>query len=372
MDEAGDKGSIGNYKGVMLCNRPPDAGAQTKKEGNGTFISRVTHKEPLGVNPVTVKPGPIEKAPRRNLEILARHKKWLAELAKQKDTYAKVVNDEAEVAEKKMAKFKAKQERKRVKVVRNEDPAPNISPAKALIEKAVEIPAAAPESPKEVKQVKLTEKNLEKHSAASSKRPKPKWAMTEEQADKADEEADEAEVEDLLKFVYDLDYEAFMDDFQVRQAMEIVKERVAEIRADEEGWQKKIVEKYNRSEAGSQAGSQRSEMSIKSFESKARERVAREQERKSDWDNSSRVGDTHKINEEEKIAKLVADDVIQSYPQFKGVHSNKSVRKMLEREALKQLGETQGPKITIIQERERRIPGNDASNLPYLHRNPAV
>ena len=95
MDEAGDKGSIGNYKGVMLCNRPPDAGAQTKKEGNGTFISRVTHKEPLGVNPVTVKPGPIEKAPRRNLEILARHKKWLAELAKQKETYAKVVNDEA-------------------------------------------------------------------------------------------------------------------------------------------------------------------------------------------------------------------------------------------------------------------------------------
>ena len=112
-DEVGDKGSIGNYKGVMLCNRPPDAGAQTKKEGNGTFISRVTHKEPLGVNPVTVKTGPMEKAPRRNLEILARHKKWLAELAKQKEAYAKVVNDEVVVAEKKTKKFRAKEEKKR-------------------------------------------------------------------------------------------------------------------------------------------------------------------------------------------------------------------------------------------------------------------
>ena len=37
--------------------------------------------------------------------------------------------------------------------------------------------------------------------------------MTEEEAEKKDEEEDEAEVEDLLKFVYDLDYEAFIDDF---------------------------------------------------------------------------------------------------------------------------------------------------------------
>jgi hypothetical protein len=50
---APDKGSIGNYKGVMLCNRPPDAGAAPKKEGNGAFISRVTVKEQIGLNPTT-------------------------------------------------------------------------------------------------------------------------------------------------------------------------------------------------------------------------------------------------------------------------------------------------------------------------------
>ena len=84
------------------------------------------------------------------------------------------------------------------------------------------------------------------------------------------------------------------------------------------------------------------------MESRARERYAKEKDERADWDSSSRVGDTPKINEEEKIAKLVADDVLQNYSQFKGVHSNKSVRKMLEREALKQLSEPTGPKVVII------------------------
>ena len=79
-DSTGDKGSIGNYKGVMLCNRPPEAGAKPANEGNKNFISRVTVKEALGLNPTTQLP-PRTRAPRRNLEILSRHKKWLADLA---------------------------------------------------------------------------------------------------------------------------------------------------------------------------------------------------------------------------------------------------------------------------------------------------
>lgn len=134
-DEPADKGSIGNYKGVMLCNRPPDAGAQTKKEGTGAFISRVTVKEPLGINPTTVHTQPMQKAPRRNLEILARHKKWLAELSKQKQEYAKVIIDEATEAEKKKRKLKQTQAVKRQRIIEGEDPELNLDQAKAIIEK---------------------------------------------------------------------------------------------------------------------------------------------------------------------------------------------------------------------------------------------
>ena len=47
------KASIGNYKGVMLCNRPNEFGQQRKAErsGNAPFTSRVNPLEPLGWNP---------------------------------------------------------------------------------------------------------------------------------------------------------------------------------------------------------------------------------------------------------------------------------------------------------------------------------
>jgi hypothetical protein len=61
--------------------------------------------------------------------------------------------------------------------------------------------------------VKLTTKNLTNHSKQlQAARSKPKWALTEQQA----EGAEDAEVEELLQFAYELDYEAFLDDFAVR------------------------------------------------------------------------------------------------------------------------------------------------------------
>jgi hypothetical protein len=47
------KASIGNYKGVMLCNRPNELGQQRRAERTGAepFNSRVDPKHPVGWNP---------------------------------------------------------------------------------------------------------------------------------------------------------------------------------------------------------------------------------------------------------------------------------------------------------------------------------
>ena len=47
------KASIGNYKGVMLCNRPNELGQQRRPERTGAepFNSRVDPKIPIGWNP---------------------------------------------------------------------------------------------------------------------------------------------------------------------------------------------------------------------------------------------------------------------------------------------------------------------------------
>jgi hypothetical protein len=56
----------------------------------------------------------------------------------------------------------------------------------------------------------------------------------------------------LLEFAYELDYEKFMDDFEVRQALAIIKDRVNEIKKDED-WKAKIAKEWNEA-GGAEAG----------------------------------------------------------------------------------------------------------------------
>lgn len=43
------------------------------------------------------------------------------------------------------------------------------------------------------------------------------------------EDAKEAEIDELLEFAYELDYEKYMEDYEVRQALAIIKDRVNEL-----------------------------------------------------------------------------------------------------------------------------------------------
>ena len=75
-------------------------------------------------------------------------------------------------------------------------------------------------------------------------------------------------------------------------------------------------------------------------------------------------------NIEDRIAKNLADEVLRNYPGMKGVHSNTSIRKLLEAEAAKVMNEPiMRPVITTV---VREKQGINANNLPYLHRNPAI
>jgi hypothetical protein len=68
---------------------------------------------------------------------------------------------------------------------------------------------------------KLSEDNLSRLGGAkkgqstakkSKKSQKPAWAVTP----KEDEDHKEAEIDDLIEFAYDLDYEKYMEDYEVR------------------------------------------------------------------------------------------------------------------------------------------------------------
>jgi hypothetical protein len=73
-----DPTGIGNFKGVMLCNRPNEIRA--KDDNQLPFLNRVFPKDPLGWNP-TKKDRP--RVIRDDHDsIINRHKRWLKEFGK--------------------------------------------------------------------------------------------------------------------------------------------------------------------------------------------------------------------------------------------------------------------------------------------------
>ena len=58
------------------------------------------------------------------------------------------------------------------------------------------------------------------------------------------EDAKEAEIDELLEFAYELDYEKFMEDEEVRMALGAIKQRVDKMTA-ENNWQENMAEDCN-------------------------------------------------------------------------------------------------------------------------------
>ena len=61
------------------------------------------------------------------------------------------------------------------------------------------------------------------------------WAKTEKQL----KEDEDKEIDDLIEFAYDLDYEQYVEDMEVKQALALIKERVEEIKQDDK-WKEKL------------------------------------------------------------------------------------------------------------------------------------
>jgi len=89
------------------------------------------------------------------------------------------------------------------------------------------------------------------------------------------------------------------------------------------------------------------------------------------------VSESQKHSVEDRVAARIANEVLKDNSKLKGVHSNQSIKKILEREAKRQLLiETNGgvynpPVMSKVVERGE-VNKADPSNLPYLHKCPAV
>ena len=169
---------------------------------------------------------------------------------------------------------------------------------------------------------RLSEKALSqlasvKSGKSSKKSQKPAWATTE----KEQEDNKEAEIDNLLEFAYDLDYDKFMEDFEIRQAFAIIQDRVKEIKTDQD-WKEKIAEEWNQTAAldaeaapvkGDQVSvysyskaSRASQKSRISFKSQVSSEMSKQKSQKQEWDRAT-VASSKNRNVEDKVASQIAD-----------------------------------------------------------------
>ncbi|CAD8186179.1 unnamed protein product [Paramecium pentaurelia] len=374
---------INNFKGVMLCNRPNENVMVIKEK---PFCSSVKPQDQWGLTKKYEEPKVMVFTMN---PVMERHKQWLEEF-KLQNQLKKHAKEEEQIREDE--KFKrvrdlAKKDREMTKQMKEEYKQIN-----ELIQK--ELKDDGPKS----KTVQLTAENLKKledrdtikeqndnkldtKQGDQKKRykNKPVWAMTKEE----EEQHIKQEEDELLNFVENLDYDSYINDLEVNVMLKALQSRVTNIKK-EDNWKEKLEQGEKKQEQrqsdmydqisqslgkNDEAKSVHSEKTQNSI-NQLRKRQELIEQGKQDWEKTTSNGD-QKASLEDRIAKHVADEILNQYKNISNVHSNSSIRKILEREAKKTLQEQciPGPLISII--KNEKMP-KDPNTLPYLHRNPAI
>eukprot|EP00928_Gymnodinium_smaydae_P047861 TRINITY_DN31975_c0_g1_i1.p1 TRINITY_DN31975_c0_g1~~TRINITY_DN31975_c0_g1_i1.p1 ORF type:complete len:406 (-),score=93.12 TRINITY_DN31975_c0_g1_i1:138-1355(-) len=389
-------GGLGNFKGVMLCNRPSeDTAAHGGADGPGPFRSMIaaTHGEQIGLTPCRNFEPTVKK--RGPSAALRRHVKWLKELQTQMNEERHDVEAEdakaAERFERLKATFDGHREGVRQMLKERNEALFREEEALKLKKRAARLAAKEAAADKE--------KDRKTSSAAPSK---PMWAMTEQEKDAFEE----GEADDLINFAEQLDYEKFINDDDFRQELVAMQDRAGRLKKEQDAFKDALVRDFNTrtedeerstSAGGSPRGGNleegleglsvlgdlKSEYSVNSRRSRGDDRYGGHGEK--DWDSSTKCGD-ERIQPDTEV-RSIAESVLESNPKLRGLHSKDSIQKVIEKvrerppEAsaldLQAMMLAEGPApvpvITTSADTQGRLfKPTDPSQLPYLYRSPAI
>lgn len=392
-------GGLGNFKGVMLCNRPVDSGPGAQPGGGGVSgdgtalpfrsMAASTHglSEQVGLTPSRNFEPTVKK--RGPSAALRRHVKWLKELQLQMKDERDQVEAEDVDAEEREQKMKVAFHRHRDGVrqmIQERDAADEAEERVLKEEKSAERQAARANDPKR------------KAQAAPAK---PLWAMSEKEKDVFEE----GEADELINFAENLDYEKFIADIDFREGLGALKDRAGKLKREQDAFKDALIRDFNQqaedeersTSAGgspralegvdgqSVLGDLRSEYSHGSRRSLRDEREGGA-ERGEQWDSSTNAGDDRKHFGRE--VREQAEEVLEYNPQMRGIHSKDSVQRIIEKARAKEAAEPppkdlqemmlrEGPApvpvISASSDTQNRLHKPvDPSSLPYLYRSPAI
>jgi len=367
------KGGIGNYKGVMLCNRP-FAGIKAAAKGGSSGAPPSTFKagvipEPLGI--------PIPVADRKKLvrpkkeTVLTKHRKWLADLQRTKDSLEIQLIDEMNKKQESIQKFQdqEKKMRKVAKELLHADEKEQASPSSSSggkDEGPETVTSSAASSPASQRAEPKTAKAL--HSM-------PAWALTKETADEKQQVLEEREFEDkegLLDFAAGLDFDRLIQDVEVKTMMAKLAQRIAQLEAE-------VKEDSSREMDAAERAARRDMLAlvISAHANAAAEGLSDAASKESEIYAAARAvlaedDDMGAVHSKRSVAAMLASAKEKISNVAETVRATKAAE--LAKLEPKEAKITGGPVIVVHEPSEgTRIDGKQTvSNLPYQHRNPAI
>ncbi|KAG5482808.1 hypothetical protein LSCM1_06838 [Leishmania martiniquensis] len=352
--------AVENYKGILLCQRPSNLGSASRFGGAGScdgygeagasfapFIPSNPTGNPLGYGPskesrdIRSEQEALRAANQRqrqtkSSQALSRHRRWLRSFARQMKSMKESDRQLEVEAAQRAARMREAEKRKRVDQQRQQETAiaATTENAKAPaydVHKAMGAHVAA------------TLKASTAAAPAPSSR-KPKWALTEEEAIDAELNVDR----DLLDFAEDLDYEKFITDFEVAEALSVMRDRVEEI-ARANNWSVEDIRRANSnedddllsvmtpSEAQLVLRSKQQQQPQEGDATTAGARAALPQSlavHAHDWDSSSTLRGRLLKKAISRDALALAERLFAASPSLQKIHTRHSLARVLQRCAL--------------------------------------
>jgi len=314
---------LGNYKGVMLCNRPVEdshpARMRNSSDHPPPFKNCVPQgvREQLGLQPCKkLEPRSMVKT-RGSSAALRRHLQWIKELQVQVAEEHQKVADDQQLQEQRQQRMQElfKQQRDNIKELKSNG-LNTLSDVQKL-------------------ESHLQLKAKPGKSRASGK--KPLWAMTEEE--KEGMEDDEAAA--LIDFAENLDFEKYLSDTEFRQCFQVMQDRAKKLQREQDRFKDDLIadfnalagddDEYGSAYTGTPRGSQ-VEGGSQLGDMPGRTGVARGRAGKNgrpDWDSSTAMGDDAPTVDRE--VRSDAGRILDAMPQLKGIHSKESVQRIIEK-----------------------------------------
>jgi len=342
--------SIGNYKGVMLCNRPfagvaaaaRKAEAQAGKDGFTPFKCGVVAAE-LGQCKLGLGEKVLHHKKKNNA--LTKHKKWLANLQKTKEYLEEAFLEQEAEREMKKKRFMSREAKMR-----------------QIVKKTVGFPNSGKNiNSNSESQQELTKPEIDvdcEIAEAKTTTNKPMWALTAESAEKECERQEDEEVDELLDFTKSLDFEKYIDDMEVKAMIKQVKSRISNLEAEIADDEKREADDLARAAI-------KGEAKAHTFST----------------ENLAKLEGNSDVVKDDDIISVV-HSVMDDNSKIKNVHSVQSLKNIakiskekIEEEDKQDTGsKIEPPKIVKIDESDgsRLMHSKTPSHLPYLNRNPAV